>query len=861
MSIRLAVLITIALLLSSNQQAWAGRSQLVDGYLVIPRVDVEGYDGFELVMQLEFSGEFLFVVQAAFDAESDVESSGFYDQISQTLVIDEIEVDTGQLYSASLELVSVTPSIVFRLADAQLIGTTMPGDPDPGTDPDPGSDPNPDADPDPVDIQTLMQLPELNCANSACHDATPGTARVNLHTGSVDDFVARLVDQPSGSPSCSEEKLIDSSNPANSLLLKLIDSDAETQCISKMPLGQSGVAAEHYAEFAAWVDELIAASEAQDPAPEPDEEPAEPIPALDGFSALKRIKYILHGGAVTDADFNNALDDNGDIDPEGLEQTIESWFDTDPFERKMLSFLGAALQQSHLGPIVPEYFTQLGVTWGQDICEPRPDGLYSHDAMELTLTEIIPRTAYRLIASDGDFRDIASTNEIVSNSIGLFALSLGDQSNVANNMNLCEFPGLALSDFHDWRMVRILPSDSPADFQEQSANFVEQMRSIPEGGSLSLRANRNGICNSFSFLANWPTNVSNQFRLNASQCMIAALGLTFEAGDSTPPNSLIGIDSDHVDPDTDCYGCHQHLDPMTNAFKGQYKLNHSLLDSLMADNDSDFAFHGHSSRVSTMQDLNDALSTHPYFGMGIALKLCQWATSQVCSADDPVMQGVAQDFADSDYRFKQLILSLFTSPLLTTESRSGGFAELGTKVSATRAQHMCLSLETRMEQQLATDRVENLEPDPKVCYSGYYRNKAREVLPEDLFQRGYPEFIQASSINLITPKLHEPLCDEIRDPVLQAFEGYNSSRTDQTLDNFTRFIVGVPDASPDFDNARQALGDLYDLGRAPRCSSIDALSDSLEGNQSCGFGLNHRKSMELVFRNICLAPNTTAIGL
>ena len=817
----------------------AQTSRFEAGYLTAPRVEIGPAEAYELVFRVNTSGDIQFVLETASAPATTALTSGTFDSASQLLQLDEVVISDSESYAVTLALVSQTPEVIFRLASATLL--------------EPESE---------FDIQATMALPQLNCTNSACHDVTPGTSRINLHTGTLAELAARLVDQPSGSPSCASEKLIDSINPENSLLLKLISEGSGEQCIAKMPFGKQGVADEYYPEFEQWVSQLIAAY-IPDSSDDSDEDSF--IQALDGFTALRRAKYILHGGAIEDAEYEQALTSSGELDMDGYRAVLESWFDTPAFKRKMLSFLSTAFQQNYRGPIYPNYFEMLGVTWGQDFCTVRPEGLYKHDAMERTLTEIVPRTAFRLIENDLDFRELFTTDEIVINSIGLFAMALGDRKppsydRISDGYNLCQYEGLSLNDFNDWRVVQLLPSDSPADFVPKSLSYVNSLRSIPDGGNFSVKANRKGACNSFAFLANWPTNVSNQYRLNASQCMIASLGLIFEAGDSTQPNRVEDLDTSHVDTTTDCYGCHQHLDPMTNVFRGQYNLKHQILDYIQPENRGDFSFQGFSQEVTTMDDFQLALASHPNFAMGVARKLCQWATSQACSSDDPHLQSVVADFTSSGHKFKQLVLSLFTSPLLTTLDQSGEFAETGSLISSSRAQHICLSLEARMEQQLATDRFETTEPDPKVCESSYYAREATKSVPTDLFQRGYAEFIQASDINLITPKLVEPLCDAIRNPVLQAFDGFYSQRSAETLDGFTKYLLGVPTASPTYEASRQSLETLYNVARAPQCSSSSALSASLEGDQSCGLNLDHTAAMQFVFRNVCLAPATTAIG-
>ena len=54
------------------------------------------------------------------DVDPNANSSGNYDTFTQSLVFYEIELENGDLYSATLELVSESPDIVFRLADANL---------------------------------------------------------------------------------------------------------------------------------------------------------------------------------------------------------------------------------------------------------------------------------------------------------------------------------------------------------------------------------------------------------------------------------------------------------------------------------------------------------------------------------------------------------------------------------------------------------------------------------------------------------------------------------------------------------------------------------------------------------------------
>ncbi|MDA1369349.1 MAG: DUF5519 family protein [Proteobacteria bacterium] len=115
------VCFAIVLVLNFSQSAHAERSRLESDYLITPRVDVDGIEAFALIFRIEFNGEYLFVLEHASDPEQNTTSSGRYDSDSQTLVVDENELETGELYSATLEFVSQSPDTVFRLKSAALL--------------------------------------------------------------------------------------------------------------------------------------------------------------------------------------------------------------------------------------------------------------------------------------------------------------------------------------------------------------------------------------------------------------------------------------------------------------------------------------------------------------------------------------------------------------------------------------------------------------------------------------------------------------------------------------------------------------------------------------------------------------------
>ena len=112
----LAILAFVLLLTSSS--ALAGRSSLVNGYLSIPRIDIDGYGAMELIFRLEFKEQYLLVLEEAVEASSAMSNSGVFDPVLQTIDVDEIELPSGKLYSAQLQLMSSEEQFIFSIADA-----------------------------------------------------------------------------------------------------------------------------------------------------------------------------------------------------------------------------------------------------------------------------------------------------------------------------------------------------------------------------------------------------------------------------------------------------------------------------------------------------------------------------------------------------------------------------------------------------------------------------------------------------------------------------------------------------------------------------------------------------------------------
>ena len=109
--------LALVLILISNS-ALAARSTLANGYLSIPRIDIDGYGAMELIFRLEFNEQYLLVLEEAVETSTAISNSGVFDPIQLSIEIDEIELPGGKLYSAQLQLLSREGQFIFSIADA-----------------------------------------------------------------------------------------------------------------------------------------------------------------------------------------------------------------------------------------------------------------------------------------------------------------------------------------------------------------------------------------------------------------------------------------------------------------------------------------------------------------------------------------------------------------------------------------------------------------------------------------------------------------------------------------------------------------------------------------------------------------------
>ncbi len=706
------------------------------------------------------------------------------------------------------------------------------------------------------EIQQLMTQAGVSCANSSCHDATPGQARIDLVSGSLEDIAARMVGHKSGNSACGDELIIDPMDRDNSLFLRLINVNSGDQCMAKMPFGQQGVSEEHYERFVAWVDKLI---ELAPPINIEPEVPSEIIPQAlnksDAFSIANYVKTLMLGSAVTAEEYS-ALTAGGAFDQTEYELLLDKWMSDAAFQQKLMRMLRLLLQQNEIPIENTNYYRQNG---GLGYA---PDAPVDTSRAKANLDLMFVRTALRIINDDDDFREIITTREWEVTTMALAAMARADRGDIWENNKefwLRSMPGVVDSDYDDWRTVTMVQSDSMAAY-ELSESFIGSMRSIPEGGEFHSLAPRVGFFNSPAFIFGWQTNTSNQFRLPTNQALIVATAKSFEAGDVTPVNHREGIAAEHALPGTDCYSCHERMDPMRNIYMKYYKDRDTRARENIGDDKPDFAFHGLSQQISTMDEFAQTLATHQDFAFAWAAKVCQYFTSVECDQRYPVhVQELADAFVASGYSFKTLLMGLFRSPLVLY-----GVTDNSTMlISVMRRDHYCFAMDKRLED---IRGLRNIDNSQKLCENTRYLPKQMMALiPNDTYSRGRISLLQPALLDPFYLKSIEALCAEQDWRLIGNTSNgrtFNRDQVEQTLDDFTQHILGVPGSHENYQAARDALQRSYQLARAtPECASPADVDINHGGNPSCGMALNAQQSMEVLWRMVCSAPANVGVGM
>jgi hypothetical protein len=236
----------------------------------------------------------------------------------------------------------------------------------------------------------------------------------------------------------------------------------------------------------------------------------------------------------------------------------------------------------------------------------------------------------------------------------------------------------------------------------QAKSAAEQTRFFDLVGNrasaaLTLFEPRVGYFTTPAFLSQYPTNISNQGRVTIDQTMIVGLGQSFDGTDTITMKNAPGLDTVHA-ANPACFQCHWSLDPMARFFRSNLTMNYSTQqDPAQTAVPGTFLFGNVVANAdTTLYYLASQIASHPKFKTAWTQKLCAWANSGACLADDPEVLRVAQVFATSGYDWNTLVHELFSSPLVTYASPTLSAQTTGTVVPIVRRAQFCATLNNRL---------------------------------------------------------------------------------------------------------------------------------------------------------------------
>ena len=580
------------------------------------------------------------------------------------------------------------------------------------------------------------------------------------------------------------------------------------------------------------------------------------------YSSLAKAKYLIHGGAPSDADISMVVIEStgggeATLNRERLKTLVASWIETDEGKAIIRNFLRLTLEIGKFE--YPDAGTPL-------LGKIRPQGEADNqnpfkDRWDQNIADSFLMTALDIVENDRPFTQIVTTRRRAVTSALLSTLSFADRagtpvppdqtmSNRDRTFNDFMKANMVDDDFQDWRFIEFVDSPNVIAY----SNLVETRQA---SGQYALQIPRVGFFNTLAFQFRNPTNVGNDFRVSASQSLIVALNETFEAGDLTEPGDLSALDEQHADTGSVCYQCHKNLDPVRETFRGHYDTDFAR--SLGGDKvSSAFAFRGHTGPADTVDQLAQTIASHPLFAQSWTAKMCDYFNSATCDQSNPEFVRLTKLFQSSGFSLKTLIVELLSSPIVT--EKGGGSETAGPSdfssglISASRRNHICRALNVRYRQVLERKGRPLEIPEDDVCQITLGAQSAIGVLSEDVTVRGVAGLVHSPESNAFTNLALEQFCEEVArrtvstdralpgELILRGFDCCEESDVSESVTNIVELIMGLPPKHPRHQAVKETLQRIYDHGIAE-------------------VSLNPRRILREVFTFACTSPDVSGLGL
>jgi hypothetical protein len=371
--------------------------------------------------------------------------------------------------------------------------------------------------------------------------------------------------------------------------------------------------------------------------------------------------------------------------------------------------------------------------------------------------------------------------------------------------NISHTPALTDADYSDWRMVTL---QQPSATASQTLFF--DIAGLRAASTLTLYSPRLGYFTTPSFFSQYPTNLSNQARAITNQTMIIGLGQAFDGVDPITVSNAPGLDPTHA-ADKACFSCHWNLDPMRRYFRSNFTISFSgQMDSAQTSVPGTFLFDNVVDNGATMYDLGKQIAAHPQFQTAWTQKLCAWANSGACLANDPELVRVAAVFAKSNYNWNTLVHELFTSPLVTYLSSTSTTRQNGAPVAIARRAQLCATLANRLNLPDVCG-LQTLQAGSCATNCPPRGNNVPSIstnLPSDGYSRGAVSALYVNEPDPFYRNSVEQICSLVADQVVDTTTGtplYSSADPTTAIASIVSGLMGL-------DSSRNAgaLGVLTD---------------------------------------------------
>jgi hypothetical protein len=395
------------------------------------------------------------------------------------------------------------------------------------------------------------------------------------------------------------------------------------------------------------------------------------------------------------------------------------------------------------------------------------------------------------------------------------------------------------TDFTTWNLVTLRAPKAG----EATTAFYD-LPTLRTANELVVATPRNGFFTTPAFGANWPTNTSNQMRVTINQTLIVATGAAVDGTDPTVPDKTPGLDAAHAAPGSACYGCHQTLDPTRAILESTYSYYYyPQTDPTLMAQKGLFAFQGVVKPVATIDDFAATLASHPLVASAWAQKLCYWANSSACVADDPEFQRVVQVFQSSGLSWNALVRELLSSPITTNTVETRTTNVNGEVIAVTRRDHLCALLDNR----LGLSDICGLDTTVKRAASAV--PQIVSGLPSDGYGRGATVPVLPNQPTLFYRAGLENICASVAAMVIDAkanasqpnAKSWSSAQPDAAIADFVSTLMALGSADPRAAQATQILTQHFNDAKAQGVAASDALKST--------------------FVAACLAPSTIGIGM